>query len=103
MHAPLCDHNIIDTQCYQKLDAAVLEDILVDGVWYDVLYFDNIDDSVECFTTVLQGLLYVLLHLCSIRIEQHTNLWVATSRVLAARWHRDKLYHCALFSRTPTD
>ena len=48
-HAPLCDHKVIYTQCYQKLDAPVLEDMLVDGVWYDVLYFDNIDDSVECF------------------------------------------------------
>ena len=62
-----------------------LEDMLVDGIWNDVLYFDNTDDSVEWFTTVLQRLLYVLLPLCSIRIKQHTKPWVATSRVLAAR------------------
>ena len=50
--APLCDHKVIYTKCYQKLNAAVLADMLVDDVWNDVLYFDNTDDSVECFTTV---------------------------------------------------
>ena len=102
-HAPLVDHKVIYTQCYRKLDAAVLEDMLVDDVWNDVLSFDNIDDSVECFTTVLQGLIDVLLPLHRIRIKQHTNPWVATSRVLAARWHRDKLYCCALSSGTSED
>ena len=33
----------------EKLDAVVLEDMLVNGVWNDVLSFDNINDSVECF------------------------------------------------------
>ena len=89
-------------RCYRKLNAAVLEGMLVDGVWNDVLSFGNIDDSVQCFTIVLQGLLDALLPLCRIRIKQLTNSWVATSRVLA-RWHRDKLYHCALSSGTPTD
>ena len=74
--APLCDHKVIYTQCYRKLDAAVLEDMLVNGVWNDVLSFDNIDDSVECFTTVLRGLLDALLPLRHIRIKQlHTNPW----------------------------
>ena len=66
--------------------------MLVDGVWNDALSFKNIDDSVECFTTVLQGLLGVLLPLHHNRIKQHTYPWVATRRVLAVRWHRDKLY-----------
>ena len=36
--------------------------MLVDGVWNDVLSFNNIDDSgVKCFITVLQSLLNVLL------------------------------------------
>ena len=100
-HAPLCDHKVTYTQCYRKLDAAVLEDMLVDDVWNDVLSFDNIDDSVECFTTVLQGLLDVLLPLHRIRIKQHTNPWVATSRALAARQHRVKLYRRALSSSIP--
>ena len=100
-HAPLVDHKVIYTQCYWKLDAAVLEDMLVDDVWNDVLSFDNIDDSVECFTTVLQGLLDVLLPLRRIRIKQHTIPWVATSRVVAVRRHRDKLYRRALSSGTP--
>ena len=82
--------------------------MLVDSVWNDVLSFDNINDSVECFTTVLQGLLDPLLPLCRIRIKQHTNCWVAIpavyrSRVFAARWHSDELYRCALSSGTPTD
>ena len=102
-HALLCDHKVIYTRCYQKLDAAVLEDLLADGVWNDVLSFDNVDDSVECFTTVLQGLSDALLPLRRIRIKQHTNPWAATSSVLAARRHRDKLYRRALLSGTPTD
>ena len=28
-----------------------------DDVWHDLLSFDDIDDSVLCFTTVLKGLL----------------------------------------------
>ena len=77
--------------------------MLPDGVWNNVLSFDNVDDSVECFTTVLQGLLDALLPLHRIRIKQHTNPWAATSSVLAARRHRDKLYRRALLSGTPTD
>ena len=56
--------------------------MLVDSVWNDVLSFDNIDDSVECFTTVLQGLLDPLLPLRRIRIKQHTNCWVATNIII---------------------
>ena len=62
-HALLYDHKVIYTRCYRKLDPTVLEDLLVDDVWSSVLSFDNVDDSVECFTTVLQGLLDALLPL----------------------------------------
>jgi len=82
---------------------AVLENLLTDGVWNDVISFDNVDDSVECFTTVLQGLLDVLLPLRRIRIKQHINPWATTSRVLAARPHRDKLHSYTLFSGAPKD
>ena len=67
-----------------------------------MLSFDNIDDSVVCFSTVLQGLLDALLPFRHIRIKQHTNPWAATSRVLAARRH-SKHYRHALLSGFPID
>jgi len=47
------NHKVIYARCYRKLDVSVLEKMLVDDdVWDTVLSFDNIDDSVECFTIV---------------------------------------------------
>ena len=70
---------------------SVLEEMLVDdGVWNTVLSFDNIDDTVECFTTVLQGLLDALLSLRQIRVKQHFNPWAAAGVVREARCLRDK-------------
>ena len=57
-------HKVISAQCYHTLDMFVLEEMLTDDdVWYTVLSFDNIDDTGECFATVLQGLLDALLPL----------------------------------------
>jgi len=75
-------HKVISTRCYRKLDVSVLEEMLFnDDVWNAVLSFDNIDDTVECFTTVLQGLLDALLPLRQIRVKQYVNPWAATGSV----------------------
>jgi len=51
-HTP-SGHRIIYAWCY-CIDVSVLEKMLAnDDIWNTVLSFANIDDSVECFTTVL--------------------------------------------------
>ena len=67
-----------------------------DEIWTTVLSFANVDDSEECFTTILQGLLDALLLLHCIRIKQHVNLWAATSSIRTATHLRDELYCQAL-------
>ena len=76
---------------------------MADDVWNDVLSFDDVNDSTECFVTVLQGLLDVLLSLRRVRIKQHINPWAANGRVINVRRLRDKLYHQALSYGFPED
>ena len=79
------------------LDLSVLQDLLDDDIWSDTLSFDDVNDSVECFTLVLHAVLDLLVPLCKIRVKWHVNPWAATAAVIAARRHRDKLYHRAFF------
>jgi len=54
-------HRTIQVRCYRKLDVTALEDVLTDDVWDKILSSDNVNDSVECFVTVLQVILDLLL------------------------------------------
>ena len=56
---PSCDHKIIYARCYRKLGVSKM--LADDEIWTTVLSFANVDDSEECFTTILQGLLDALL------------------------------------------
>ena len=93
-------HKVINARCYGKLDPLLLQDMLSeDSVWCDVLSFDDIDDSVLCFTTVLEGLLDFLVPLRKIRIKQSVNPWATGGGdITAARHHRDRLYRRALLA-----
>ena len=66
-------HRTIQVCCYCKLGVTALEDVLTDDVRNKVLSFDNVNDSVECFVTVLQATLDLLLLLHRIRVKQHIN------------------------------
>ena len=97
-------HKVIHARCYSKLDPLLLQDMLSeDSVWCDVLSFDDIDDSVLCFTTVLEGLLDFLVPLCKIRIKQFVNPWATGGDITAARHHRDGFYRRALPSGCQSD
>ena len=80
------------------LFGSVLQDLLNDDIWSDVLSFDDVNDSVECFTLVLRTVIDLLVSLRKIRVKRHVNPWAATTAVIAARRHRDKLYRRALYS-----
>ena len=91
-------HQIIYARCYRgKLDLSVLQDLLTDDVWNDVLSFDDVNDSVECFTQVLCAVFDLLVPLRKICVKQRVNPWVANGAVIAAHRHRDKL-HCRALS-----
>ena len=72
-------HKIIQARCDNELDSLLLQDMLSeDRVWHDVLSFDDIDDTVLCFTTVLEGLLDFLVPLHKISIKQTVSPWATT-------------------------
>ena len=77
----------------------MLHAIYTDEAWNDVFSFDNVTDTVDCFTTVLQGLpLDLLVPLHGVRIKQDASPWGANSDVVSARRERDKLHRQALTS-----
>ena len=81
---------------YSKLDSNLLLNIYNDEAWNDVFSFDDVSDTVECFTAVLQGLMDLFISLHKIRVKQHTTPWAAIFNVIFAQHARDELYHCAL-------
>ena len=74
-----------------------------DHIWHDVLSFDDLDDSVLCFTIVLEGLLDFLVPLRKIRVKQNVNPWATSSDIIAARHCRDRLHRRALLSGYQSD
>jgi len=82
-------HRTIQVCCYRKFDVTVLEYVLTDDVWNKVFTFGSVNDSAECFVTVLQAILDLLLLLHHIRVKQHINHWETSN---TARRQRDKLY-----------
>lgn len=96
-------HRVIFARCYRKLDLSILQDLLQNDVWKDVLSFDDINDSVECFTIVLRALLDLLVPLHKVRVKRCVNPWAASSAVVAARQHRDRLHRRALSSGDQSD
>ena len=54
---PPCTHKMVYARNYHKIDSDFLCDLFTDEVWDAVFSFDNVSDTVQCFTTVLQGLL----------------------------------------------
>ena len=46
-----------------------------DHAWHNALSFNDIDNSVLCFTTVLEGLLDFVVPLHNIRVTQNVNPW----------------------------
>ena len=59
MHPPRT-HKVISARNYKKLDSNLLCDLFTDTAWDAVFSFDNVSDTVQCFTAVLQGLLNFL-------------------------------------------
>ena len=76
----------------RKLDPTLLRAIYTDEVWNNVFSFDNVSNTVECFTGVLQELMELLIPLCRVFIKQHVSPWAADPAVFAARRERDKTY-----------
>lgn len=74
-----------------------------DHVWHDVLSFDDMDDTVLCFTTVLEGLLDFLMPLHKIRVKQTVSPWATNSDIATAHRHRDKLHWKALSTGSQSD
>ena len=48
---------MISARSYKKLDSSLLCDIFTDKAWDAVFSFDNVSDTVQCFTAELQRLL----------------------------------------------
>ena len=94
-------HTLIYVRSYQKLDPTLLRAIYTDEVWNDVFSFDNVSDTVKCFTAVLQELMELLVPLCRVHVKQHVSPWAADSAVFVARHKRDKTYHRALSTADP--
>ena len=90
---PPCTHKEVYARNYHKIDSDFLCDLFTDEVWDAVFSFDNVSDTVQCFTTVLQGLLDFLVPEHKIRVRQHVGPWAAGVDVLAAHRQRDRL-HC---------
>ena len=63
--------------------------------------FDNVSDTVQCFTTVLQGLLDFLIPERKICVRQNVSPWAAGVDVTAACRQRDRLHHRALATGDP--
>ena len=53
----LTGHTLIYVTSYQKWDPTLLRAIYTDEVWNDVFSFDNVSDTVKCFTAMLQELM----------------------------------------------
>ena len=94
-------HKFINVRSYRKLDPNLLCTIYSDDAWNDVFSFDNVSDTVECFTAVLQGVMDLLIPTHKIRIKQHLSPWAASPDILTARHARDKLHRQALCTGDP--
>ena len=46
-------HKVISARNYKKLDSNLLCDLFTDTAWDVVFSFDNVSDTVQCFTAVL--------------------------------------------------
>ena len=97
----LSGHKLINVRSYHKLDSTLLHVIYNHEAWNDVFSFDNVSDTMECFTAVLQSLMDLLIPLHKIRTKQHTTPWTANSDVITACRARDRLHHCALSTSDP--
>jgi len=64
-HQPF-GHKLINV-FYSKLHSNLLLNIYNDEAWNDVFSFDDVSDTVVCFTAVLQGLMDLLIPLLIIR------------------------------------
>jgi len=94
-------HTLIYMRSYRKLDPTLLHAIYTDEVWNNVFSLDNVSDIVECFTSVLQELMELLVPLHRVCIKQHLSPWTADSGVSAVHHERDKVYHQALNTGDP--
>ena len=83
------------------LDSDLLCDLFTDEAWDAVLSFDNVSDTVQCFTTVLQGLLDFLIPEHKIRVRQNVSPWAAGDDVTTAHRQRDRLHHRTLATGDP--
>ena len=54
---------------YWKLDSNLLYDLFTDKAWDTVFSFDHVSDTVQCFSTVPQGLLNFLVPECKICVR----------------------------------
>jgi len=70
---PPCTHRAVYARSYQKLDPQSLCDLFTDGTWDAVFSFNNVSDTVQCFTTVLQGLLDFLVPDHKICVRQNVS------------------------------
>ena len=98
---PPCTHRAVYARSYQKLDPQSLCDLFTDGTWDAVFSFNNVSDTVQCFTTVLQGLLDFLVPEHKICVRQNVSPLAAGVDVAAAHRQRDRLHCQALITGDP--
>ena len=98
---PPCTHKVVYARSYRKLDPQSLCDLFIDEAWDAVFSFDNVSDTVQYFTTVLQGLLDLLVPEHKICVRQNVSLWAAGVGVAVAHRQRDRLHHWVLITDDP--
>ena len=76
---------------------------LVDvDIWESVLSIDNIDDCVNCFNSILVGLLDLICPYKWYRIRASCPPWSRSPEVRNIQKLRDKAHHQALKRGSPT-
>jgi len=98
-----CDHKIVYSWQYHKLNGELLDSILLDDSWSIVFDVDNVNVCAEAFTLVMQHFFDVLLPVRKLRVKRCSNPWSCDSAIAAARRKRDWLHRRALKSADPAD
>lgn len=96
-------HKVIFSRKYSNLDVELLDCILMDEVWKDILSFDNIDDCVKCFNLVMEALIDMMIPLRKIRIKGTLPPWSNDASITSMRRFRDKLHRKAIQSGNTDD
>ena len=98
-----CDHKIVYSRQFHKLDSELLDSILLDDSWSIVFDVADVNVCAEAFTIVVQHFFDVLLPVRKLRVKRCSNPWSSDSAITAARRRRDWLHRKALRSADPAD